>query len=223
VIEFRYFNEAHIGLLLLCFVVGYGALILPRYFASGSPEKSARFMGRLILLIVVYEMYYRLTYEGFSWGQVMPLHFCSVSVIAAGFYLWTLKNQYFQIAYYFSFGALLALLFPGIGDYHHHLYFGLFMVTHGAVIFAVFYGIRWFGACPNWEGFKYAAKLCLLLFAISFFWNETHYTNFMFTKAYLLPAFQVINPFWVYQILLVGGFLLGMFLMYLPHRRNDEN
>ena len=142
-------------------------MVLPKYYWTDK-RKAARFIGLLILLTVGYEMYYRVTYEGFGWGQVVPLHFCSVSVMAAGVYLRTQKDQYFQVAYYFSFGAFLAMILPGISDYHHQLYFILFMVTHYFVLFAVVYGFKWLGARPTWEGLKYAARICLLLFGISF-------------------------------------------------------
>ena len=217
-IPFSYFNQMHIALLLLCFFVGHLVLVLPKYYWTDK-RKAARFIGLLILLTVGYEMYYRVTYEGFGWGQVVPLHFCSVSVMAAGVYLRTQKDQYFQVAYYFSFGAFLAMILPGISDYHHQLYFILFMVTHYFVLFAVVYGFKWLGARPTWEGLKYAARICLLLFGISFFWNEMYFTNFMITQIYLLPQFQVIQPFGVYQALLIPSFLLIMYLMYVPFRK----
>ena len=217
-IPFSYFNQMHIGLLLLCFFLGHLVLILPKYYQTDR-RKAARFIGLLILLTVGYEMYYRVTYEGFSWGQVAPLHFCSVSVIGAGLYLRTQKDQYFQVAYYFSFGAFLAMILPGIRDYHHQLYFILFMGTHYFVLFAVAYGFKWLGAKPTWEGFKYASTICLFLFMISFFWNEIYFTNFMFTKIYLLPQFRVIQPFWTYQVLLIPSFLGIMYLFYLPFRK----
>ena len=217
-ISFSYFNQMHIGLLLLCFFLGHLLLVLPKYYQTDR-RKAARFIGLLILLTVGYEMYYRVTYEGFSWGQVAPLHFCSVSVIGAGLYLRTQKDKYFQVAYYFSFGAFLAMILPGIRDYYHQLYFILFMGTHYFVLFAVAYGFKWLGAKPTWEGFKYASTICLFLFMISFFWNEIYFTNFMFTKIYLLPQFRVIQPFWIYQVLLIPSFLGIMYLFYLPFRK----
>ncbi len=217
-IPFSYFNQMHIGLLLLCFFLGHLLLVLPKYYQTDR-RKAARFIGLLILLTVGYEMYYRVTYEGFSWGQVAPLHFCSVSVIGAGLYLRTQKDKYFQVAYYFSFGAFLAMILPGIRDYYHQLYFILFMGTHYFVLFAVAYGFKWLGAKPTWEGFKYASTICLFLFMISFFWNEIYFTNFMFTKIYLLPQFRVIQPFWIYQVLLIPSFLGIMYLFYLPFRK----
>lgn len=217
-IPFSYFNQMHIGLLLLCFFLGHLLLVLPKYYQTDR-RKAARFIGLLILLTVSYEMYYRVTYEGFSWGQVAPLHFCSVSVIGAGLYLRTQKDKYFQVAYYFSFGAFLAMILPGIRDYYHQLYFILFMGTHYFVLFAVAYGFKWLGAKPTWEGFKYASTTCLFLFMISFFWNEIYFTNFMFTKIYLLPQFRVIQPFWIYQVLLIPSFLGIMYLFYLPFRK----
>ena len=217
-IPFSYFNQMHMGLLLLCFFWGHLLLVLPKYYQTDR-RKAARFIGLLILLTVGYEMYYRVTYEGFSWGQVAPLHFCSVSVIGAGLYLRTQKDKYFQVAYYFSFGAFLAMILPGISDYYHQLYFILFMGTHYFVLFAVAYGFKWLGAKPTWEGFKYASTICLFLFMISFFWNEIYFTNFMFTKIYLLPQFRVIQPFWIYQVLLIPSFLGIMYLFYLPFRK----
>ena len=217
-IPFSYFNQMHISLLLLCFFLGHLILVLPKYYQTDR-RKAARFIGLLILLTVGYEMYYRVTYEGFSWGQVAPLHFCSVSVIGAGLYLRTQKDKYFQVAYYFSFGAFLAMILPGIRDYYHQLYFILFMGTHYFVLFAVAYGFKWLGAKPTWEGFKYASTICLFLFMISFFWNEIYFTNFMFTKIYLLPQFRVIQPFWIYQVLLIPSFLGIMYLFYLPFRK----
>ena len=212
---FQYFNQIHIIMLLFCAFMGYLLLELPRFFQD-NPRKSAKYLGLLILGIVVYESYYRVTYENFSWGQVAPLHFCSVSVVAAGLYLWRQRGEFFQVAYYFSFGAVLAMLLPGISRYEGQIFFVLFMVTHGFVIFSALYGFRWLGARPTREGLYLSMKVALVLFAISFIWNEQFFTNFMFTKIYILPILDFIKPFWLYQILLVPSFALAMYLMYLP-------
>lgn len=215
---FQYFNQIHITMLLLCGFIGYFLLELPR-FSQGDRRKVARNLGLLILATVIYESYHRVSFEYFSWGQVAPLHFCSVSVVAAGLYLWRQKDEFFQITYYFSFGAVLAMILPGISRYEGQQFFILFMVTHAFVFLAAGYGLRWLGARPTLAGLKLAWKVALILFAISFIWNEKFFTNFMFTKIYLLPVLDFIQPFWIYQVLLIPAFGLAMYLMYLPFRK----
>lgn len=220
--QFRYFNQIHIFMIFTSIFLGYFLLKLPSW-VSIKPRKIAYLLGIFALGLVVYEGIYRLIAENFTWGQIAPFHFCSAGVIAAGLYLWRGRDIYFQIAYYFSFGAMLAMLFPGVGRYENQQYFILFMLTHGLVLLAVLFGWKWLGNRPTFRGCKAAMILSLVLFAISFLWNPMFFTNFMFTEIYLISLLDFIQPFWLYQVLLIPSFLGIIYLMYLPFRKRNES
>lgn len=220
--QFHYFNPIHILMLLVCIFLGYFVLKLPSW-TSMKPKKIANILGVFTLCLVVYECVYRVLVENFTWGQIAPFHFCSASVIAAGLYLWRGRDLYFQIAYYFSFGALLAMLLPGLGRYENQQYVVLFMLTHGFVLFAVLYGWKWLGNRPSFWGCKAAMLLSVVLFAISFVWNPIFFTNFMFTEIYIVPFLNFIQPFWLYQLLLIPSFLGIIYLMYLPFKKKNKS
>lgn len=219
--QFDYFNQIHIFMLLICIFLGYILLKLPSWI-SINPKKIATILGAFTLALMVYECIYRVVIESFTWGQIAPFHFCSASIIAAGLYLWGGKDGYFQITYYFSFGALLAMLLPGLNRYENQQYVVLFMLTHGVVLLAVLYGWKWLGSRPTFWGCKAAILLSIILFAISFIWNPIFFTNFMFTEIYLIPFLDFIQPFWLYQILLVPSFLGIIYFMYLPFQKKIE-
>lgn len=220
--HFTYYSEIHIFTLIgVAFFIWFG-LHLPSWIPK--KEKGiAQILGVAMGVIGLLEIYYRIVFEGYSWPQVAPLHFCSVSMWAGVFYFLTQRDLFFQIAYYFSFGALLALILPGIGEYKEFWYVVLFMGTHGFVLLSVFFGIQWLSARPTLGGLKIALGVTALLFGISFSWNSSFFTNFMFTKNYLIDEVRFLKPFELYQFLLILSFVLMISLLYLPFKTKKSS
>lgn len=220
--QFHYYNDIHwLTLLGSIFIILFG-LFLP-YIIPRREKEISKVLGILMGAIGLFEIGYRISFEGYHWAQVAPFHFCSVSMWTSVLYLWTQRDVFFQISYYFSFGAFLALVLPGIEQYREFWYVVLFMVTHAVVLLSVLFGFRWLGARPTLQGLKIALALTSLLFFISFIWNSLFFTNFMFTKNYLIDEVRFIRPFFLYQILLILSFFGMMFFLYFPFKHKQKS
>ncbi len=220
-IKFYYFNQAH--LIYLAFSLALAALFIALPFFI--PQKRVLFaslLGWLSIAFNIFEGFYRVFFEGFSFFQAMPLHFCSVSLIMSGIYLVTRKDLCFQIVYYYAFGALAALLFPGIEHYNHPLFLQLFLVNHMLVLTATLYGLLWLRERPTRRGLLIAIILTLVLFPTAYMYNSVYFTNFMFMNTYLLPQLSFIKPFWLYRLLLAGAIILIMCACYMPFRKKEN-
>ena len=177
--------------------------------------KYAKFLGILGLSIKLFESIYRVLFENFSIADSIPLHFCNFALIIASLYLITKKSIFFNILYFFSFGALAAIILPGIGKYYTHFYVYLFMINHFFEIATVLFGFIYMKEQITFTGYRVSILVTSILFIISFFYNKFFGTNFMFLETYIAPFFEFIKPFYVYRVVLVLSFFIIMTLMYL--------
>jgi len=217
-IEFQYFNQAHIiyfsaTLLLAAFLLAFPL------FCSYPKEAMGRVLGFIIIILNMFEIFYRIAYEEYALSAAMPFHICGISVFVAGIYLISRKDVFFQITYYYTFGAVLALILPGIDSYQHPLYFQLFMLNHMLVIIGCAYGLIWLNARPTLHGLKLSIILTLVLCPIIYVYNSIYFTNFMFMNYYLIPKLSFITPFWFYQASLIMSIISVMICSYLLFRK----
>lgn len=219
--EFSYFNTSHIINLILCLIIGLIILFIPN-FTKINKFKFATFLGFFILFLKIFETAYRIKYEHFSIPESLPLHFCNFAMIICGLYLISKNNILFNISYFFSFGAVAALILPGVTTYYHILFFILFMISHVMVIITVFYGFMWLDSKPTFKGMITSIVTVLLLFTTSYFYNNKFGTNFMFLKVYIAPFFDFIKPFNLYIGILIISFILIIVLLYIPFRKNKR-
>ena len=218
---FHYFNQAHIINLFLNFILGSVILSIPK-ISKVNKYKFGTFIGYFIVLLKIFETIYRLKYEHFSWAESAPLHFCNFTIIVCGIYLISKNHILFCLSYFFSFGALSALILPGVNTYYHPLFFALFMITHSMIIISVLYGFIWFKERPDFNGFIVSEVTVLILFITAHFYNKKFGTNFMFLKTYIAPFFDFIKPFSLYIAIMIPSFLLVIFLLYIPFRKNKR-
>jgi hypothetical integral membrane protein (TIGR02206 family) len=219
--SFSYFNYEHIINLIFCLILGFGILKTPKY-SKINVNKFGSLLGYAILLLKIFETIYRIKYEHFTLPESLPLHFCNFTMIICGVYLITKNNTLFNIAYFFSFGAVLALILPGVNTYYHQLFFILFMVSHASVVITVLYGFIWLKSKPTFNGMTVSIITVLALFLTSYFYNNKFGTNFMFLKEYVAPFLDFIKPFSLYTVLLVTAFILLIILLYIPFRKNKR-
>lgn len=218
---FSYFNQAHIVNLFFNLVLGLLILIIPKV-SKIDKYKFGTFIGSFIIFLKIFETIYRLKYEHFSLAESAPLHFCNFTIIICGIYLISKNNILFNISYFFSFGALAALILPGVNTYYHPLFFALFMITHSMIIISVLYGFIWLNQRPNFNGFIASEITVLALFILAYFYNKKFGTNFMFLKTYIAPFFDFIKPFSLYIGIMIPTFMLIILLLYIPFRKNKR-
>lgn len=216
--NFTYFNEIHINSFILSIFLTFIFLFIPKIPILKNKiniMKYATFLGILGLSIKLFESIYRVLFENFSIADSIPLHFCNFALIIAGLYLITKKSIFFNILYFFSFGALAAIILPGVGKYYTHFYVYLFMINHFFEIATVLFGFIYMKEQITFTGYRVSILVTSILFIISFFYNKLFGTNFMFLETYIATFFEFIKPFYVYRVVLVLSFFIIMTLMYL--------
>ena len=219
--SFSYYNYEHIVNLILCLILGLIILGIPKY-TKINVNTFGTVLGYLILLLKIFETVYRIKYEHFTLPESLPLHFCNFTMIICGLYLITKNNILFNITYFFSFGAVMALILPGVTTYYHQLFFVLFMVSHASVVITMLYGFIWLKSKPTFTGMTVSIITVLLLFLASYLYNNKFGTNFMFLKVYIVPFIDFIKPFSLYIGILVTAFILIIILLYIPFRKNKR-
>ncbi len=217
-IEFSYFDRSHLASLALALLFATLFIAAP-IFLPGKKIRLGQCCGCFIFLLTIMEAFYRVCYEGFSVFQAMPFHFCSVSLLAAGFYLALRKDFFFQITYYYAFGAGLAIILPGIENYRHPLFLYLFILTHMLVIAAGVYGVIWLQARPTGSGLALSIGILAILCPLAYFYNSIYFTNFMFMNAYIIKQAEIVRPFWLYRLLFFCTSAFIMCAFYLPFRK----
>ena len=216
--NFTYFNEIHINSFILSIFLTFIFLFIPKIPILKNKiniMKYATFLGILGLSIKLFESIYRVLFENFSIADSIPLHFCNFALIIASLYLITKKSIFFNILYFFSFGALAAIILPGVGKYYTHFYVYLFMINHFFEIATVLFGFIYMKEQITFTGYRVSILVTSILFIISFFYNKLFGTNFMFLETYIATFFEFIKPFYVYRIVLVLSFFVVMTLMYV--------
>ncbi len=216
--NFTYFNKIHIHSFIFCSMLMLIMIGIPKtkFFKKHfNLNDYMTFLGFLCLIIKLFESIYRVLFENFSIADSIPLHFCNFALIIAGLYLITKKNIFFNILYFFSFGAVAAVILPGIGLYYHPFYVYLFMINHFFEIATVIFGFNYMKEKINFKGYIISILITAMLFFISYFYNNLFGTNFMFLNEYIAPFFGFIKPFYIYRIVLILSFFIIMTFMYI--------
>jgi hypothetical integral membrane protein (TIGR02206 family) len=75
---------------------------------------------------------YEGTHRSLSLWDFMPLHLCDFLIFVAAYALVTLRQAACELLYFWSAGALLAMLTPDLGPGFPRVYFLVFFGLHGA-------------------------------------------------------------------------------------------
>ncbi len=211
---FHYFDAIHFKSLIFTLFLSFILIFLPKMFKSINIIKYSSFLGYCALFIKLVESFYRYFFENFRLPDTLPLHFCNFTLIIAGFYLITKKEIYFNILYFFTFGAVASIILPGINYYNYNFFVYLFMINHAFEIIATAVGFIYLNGKISKNGMRISIATVLLLFIISYFYNNIFHTNFMFLNDYVAPFFSFIKPFYLYRIILILSFIIIIYVLF---------
>lgn len=214
--KLHYFDKMHIQSLVFYIVFSIIFLMIPRFIKYKNIRKFEIFFGIFAILSKLVDSLYRIYFEHHIPNDTLPLHLCNVSLLLGGIYLITRKNIIFNITYFYFFGAIIAVILPGIPIYETKLYVYMFMHTHFLEIIIVFYGYIYNSENITKKGLIYSIIIYIILVILSYFFNLRYHTNYMFINDYIITSVRFIKPFYVYQITLITVMILSMIIMYLP-------
>lgn len=219
---FSYFSPIHIQTFIVSILFATFLLIIPKIFKKISLKKYGTFLGIFSISFKILDSVFRYFFQYETLPNVMLVHLCNFAVVFAGLYLIFKTNILFNITYFLSFGAVFALILPGVEDYYNPIYVYIFMITHVLELVAVIYGFVYLKGKITHSGFRQSCLILLGLFGYSAIYNyifRSFDINAMFLNKYIASFLDFIKPFWLYRIVLISGMLLIMFLMYLPFKK----
>lgn len=153
--------------------------------------------------------------------NLIPIHLCNVTLILAVISMIFPSKYLFQVVYFWSLGAISAILFPDSRLAFPNFVGISFFITHFFIIFAVIYQMIFLKYRPTFKGLL-GSFVCINIFAgIVFKVNEILGTNYMYIN--YKPAFESPLDFfgpWPHYILIVEiiYIVLGI-LCWLPFKK----
>lgn len=218
---FQLFDSLHITYLIAYTLVTIFIFFIINNLGS---RNSGRNSAIIIAGLKISELVYRHLIFGESWANLLPLHLCNISLIISIIFMFTYNSFLFQLAYFWSIGAIFALLTPEVRLAFPAFWHISFFVTHFYLLFVDLYGIIKLKIKPTLSGyFSSVILLNLLAFGV-FFINKKLGTNYMFLN--YKPAFSspldFFGPWPLYIIPVEILFFTLAFLAYLPFRKKQR-
>ena len=175
----------------------------------------AVFITKIVELILRHGVY------GETVLQLIPIHLCNVTLILAMIGMIFPNKNMFQIIFYWSLGAVAAILFPDSRVAFPNFVGISFFLTHFFIIFVVLYQLIFMGYRPTFKGLL-GSFVCINIFAgIVFKINQILGTNYMYIN--YKPAFESPLDFfgpWPHYILIVEIIYLVLgIICWLPFKK----
>lgn len=215
--KFILFGNAHLITMALGVIISFLFIFLAFLVRKDS---LAKFLAVVILLIKIAELMYRHHYFGEEVISLLPLHLCNLTLILAILMMFTSSKIIFQPLYFWSIGAVFAILTPeiklGMKDFASMSFF----ITHFFILFAAVFGLIHFKFKVTKAG-AIGSFIFLNIIALgTYFLNKKLGTNYLYVNAPPSSASPVdfFGP-WPYYIFSVEGIYIALtFILYLPFR-----
>lgn len=176
--EFELFSKLHIFYLL-----GYSIFFTILYFIvslNKDPSRVMRYISISILGIKCIELFIRYKLIGEAWTHLLPLHLCNIVLIFAIFGSIFRFKPFLYAEFFWSIGALFAILTPEVRNTFPDFFNISFFSTHFYIIFTAIVEYRVFDLRPtivNWLG----SLLSLNLISVGVFLiNSVLGTNYLY-------------------------------------------
>lgn len=205
------FSPHHKNALIISIIISIILFLIPMFFKN--KKKISIYIGIFIILVKIFDIYYRIEIERFPFYENLPLHICNVLIILSGLYLITKNNIFYNILYYFIYAPIVVLIIPGYFMYKTPFYIVLFMLTHMLILDVVIYGKIYLKAKLNKKGLYYSILTYFILLVVAYFVNLRLHTNFLYINGYILRDLSFLK-FRIYLILFITLNVLSQILLY---------
>ncbi len=203
---------------------GYLAAMLLLLFLSSIVYRKttlAKISALLMLTMKLGELVYRYRVFDEPIADMLPLHLCNITFITALIAMLFKSNFFFELTYYWSVGAVFALLTPEVKLSFPNFWNISFFTTHYYLFFVVIYCMIFWKFRPTKSGLYRAVLYLNLIFVVVFIINMKLGTNYLFVnyKPNFESPIDYLGP-WPYYILAFEGIGAILFvLLYLPFKK----
>lgn len=219
--EFELFDKLH-----LFYILGYSLVFLFLYFGvayNPQPKKIMRIISFVILLIKCGELFIRYKLIGEAWYQLLPLHLCNITLIFAVFGSIFRFTPFLYATFFWSIGAVFALLTPEVRETFPHFFNISFFSTHFYIIFVAIVEYKVFKLRPSLESWTGSFLGLNIIAAGVYFINTVLGTNYLYINR--KPTFSSpLNYFgeWPYYIIVVEFtyIILTLLLLFLFKKKD---
>lgn len=139
---FQIFSKSHIAALLVLMGIYLGIIVLQKIKPISwkfEPYVRVGVAAAMILQEITINIY-RVQTNIWSFAESLPVHLCSFSIVLGSYMLITKSKYLFDILYFWSAGAMVALFSPDLTntDFPTFRYYQFFF-SHGLIVFSVIY------------------------------------------------------------------------------------
>ncbi|MGL4988573.1 MAG: TIGR02206 family membrane protein, partial [Cetobacterium sp.] len=203
--EFELFDTLHIF-----YLVGYSLFFILLYFSifnksrdlESDSQKLLKVVSLIILLIKCGELFIRYKLIGEAWYQILPLHLCNITLIFAVFGTIFRFMPFLYATFFWSIGALFAVLTPEVRETFPSFFNISFFLTHFYILFIAIVEYKVFKLRVSLESWTASFLGINLIMAGVFFINKVLGTNYLYVNR--KPSFNSpLNYFgeWPYYII----------------------
>lgn len=218
---FSLFGTEHLYTLLGYFIFMIIILFLSSF--ADSKKRLARNISILIAVLKIAELSYRHYIHGEQMSSLLPLHLCNLALLVAIISMIFQKKFLFQFVYFWSAGAIFALLTPEVRYSFPNFLNISFFITHFYLIFSVLYELIYFKFKPTKTGFINSFILINIIALFVYFINSRLGTNYLYIN--YKPNFNSPLDYfgdWPYYIFIIEAiYLFISLLLYLPFRQRS--
>lgn len=178
-----------------------------------------RVLGSMLLGLYPVGLVVHAFYGSLSAQTALPLQYCDVATIAGGIALWTRRQFWCEVVYFFGLaGTLQGLLTPALIYEFPDLRFFFFFLMHGGVPVTSIYVVTAMGHRPQPGAVKRTMLFSLAWYAVIAVVNATLGANYAFqcTKPPQASLFDHLGAWPWYNFSAIGLGLVFYSILYLP-------
>lgn len=218
---FQLFSPSHLIALSVLLVFYIGFVVSQKYWPI-NPKTEPYIRDGVAAIMIIQEItlnIYRVQTNIWSFAESLPVHLCSFSIILGSYMLVTRSKYLFDILYFWSVGAMVALFTPDLTNTDFPTFrFYQFFFSHGIIVFSVLYMFVVHRYMPGKGSLKRTLIFTHLLVPFIAVINYLTGGNYFFI-AYTPPTaspIDLLGP-WPQYLIWLDLILITVFsLMYLP-------
>jgi len=219
-LSFSAYDRYHLIVLTVIFIAFLLTIIFRKKLKNWKSEKIFKMSITSIAILaeVSYKVWASLAGEGVL-RTIFSLDLCSISLWMAWILMFTNNKKLFSVLYFFSFGALSALLFPDIVEFGpDHYRFYQFFIVHGYIMWSVVYYIAVYGYKIKFYDYIRSVIILIPGGIFVFIIDLIFKVNFMFLRAKppTSSPIDLLGPWPTYIFGLVIVVIVIFFIAYLP-------
>lgn len=143
-------------------------------------EKRVRYAFAFAAIFMEVSLHLWKAFNGnWDFPESMPIGLCAFSMMLGVYVMFTKSYKVFEVAYFWSIGGVVSVLFPDILYGPDNLRYYLFLFSHMNFFFMYMYMLFVHGYMPTWASFKKSfiillGLVVLVIIPINFWWGANY-------------------------------------------------